>query len=62
MMFWNGSVRSVMAFCTGMAAIAGCAAVPHAKLHEGRAQTTVYVAPSSSGGSDSHPGTYANHL
>ncbi len=57
MMFWNGSVRSVMALCTGMAAMAGCAAVPHAKLHEGRTQTTVYVAPSSSGGSDSHPGT-----
>lgn len=57
MMVRKGSVRRVIALCMGMAAMAGCAGVLHAPLHEGRTQTTVYVAPSSSGGSDSHPGT-----
>ena len=35
----------------------GCVFVQHTSEHEGRSRTTFYVAPSSIGGSDGHPGT-----
>lgn len=51
----KGSTAGIISLCISFTI--GCAVVSHSAEDQGPAHTTFYVAPSSTGGSDSHPGT-----
>ena len=55
MVFLSGFLPALISFCISLTI--GCVSVRHTAEHDGRVRTTFYLAPSSGGGADSHPGT-----
>ena len=55
LIFWKGSTTRIATLC--LSVTLGCVLAEHATGHESHVQTVFYVAPSSSGGADSNPGT-----
>jgi parallel beta-helix repeat protein len=55
MVSWKGLLLKLCSLCISLTI--GCVSVQHTAEHDSRVRTTFYVAPSSGGGADSHPGT-----